>query len=56
MFGWIAVHVQANKVAPQVHIIPQRVLVLLLDGQSLMSNVWILVPLRIGNDAWTIVT
>jgi hypothetical protein len=48
-FGWIAVHVHANKVAVQLHQMSHTVLV----GESLMSSVGIVVPLRprlLGSD------
>jgi len=47
MFGWTAVHVHANKVKAQLKIMSHKVRVLLLqlDGQSLMSRVGIVVSL-----------
>jgi len=55
MFGWIAVHVHANKVTPQLQMMSHRVLGWLVDEVSLVSSVGILVPLRTtgSNDAWT---
>jgi len=55
MFGWIAVHVHANKVTPQLQMISHRVLGSLVDEVLLVASVGILVSLRtIGSDdAWT---
>jgi len=41
MFGWIVVHVHANKVTMQLKTMLHNVLVLLLDGQLQTSRVGI---------------
>ena len=53
MLGWTAVHVHANKVAAQLQIISDKVLVLPQDGQSLTSSVGIEVPLQVASEAQT---
>jgi len=50
MFGWIAVHVHANRVAAQLQIMLHKDL---LDERLLTSSVAILVPLRLGGEEWT---
>jgi len=51
MFGWIAVHVHANKVAAQLQIMSNKVLVSLLGGESLRLSVWVQVPLKLDREA-----
>jgi hypothetical protein len=51
MLGWTAVHVHANKVAAQLQIMSDKVLVLPQDGQSLTSSVGIEVPLQVASEA-----
>ena len=51
MFGWIAVHVHANKVAKQLQIMSDADLVLLQDGQLLVSRVEVMVPLKFDGEA-----
>lgn len=50
IFGWTAVHVQANKVKPQLKIMSHKDLVL-EDGQLLASSIWGLVLLRPESEA-----
>lgn len=52
IFVWMAVHVHANKVKPQLKRMFHKVLVL-WDGQLLTSSVWIQVSLRLGSEART---
>jgi len=51
MFGWIAVHVHANKVAAQLQIMVHKVLVLTLDGELQTSSAGIQVSLRLDREA-----
>jgi hypothetical protein len=52
MFGCTAVHVQANKVKPQLQRMSRKVLV--SEGEhTLESSVWILVSFRLGSEART---
>jgi len=51
MFGWIAVHVHANKVAKQLQTMSDADLVLLQDGQLLVSSVEVMVPLKFDGEA-----
>jgi hypothetical protein len=51
MFGWIAVHVHANKVAAQLQIMSHKVLVSPLDEESRTSSVGIAVPLTLDREA-----
>jgi hypothetical protein len=53
MFGWIAVHVHANKVAAQLQIMSHKVLVSPLDGESRTSSAGIAVPLTLDREART---
>jgi hypothetical protein len=54
MFVWIAVHVHANKVKPQLKRMSHKVLVL-WDGQLLASSVRVQesLRLRVGSEAQT---
>jgi len=53
MFGWIAVHVHANKVAAQLQMMSHKDLVLLLDEELMTSSVGLVVPLKLDSDART---
>ena len=53
MFGWIAVHVHANKVAAQLQMMSHKDLVLLLDEKLMASTVGLVVPLKLDSDART---
>jgi hypothetical protein len=52
MFGCTAVHVQANKVKPQLQRMSHNVLVL-AGEEVLESSVWTQVSLRLGSEART---